>query len=160
MMFLTRFWRSLTKKDSVESAKYEINKFSTCTYSFKLLRTFFSWTWIRSGFFRIGSGFLRIGYGFLRIGSGLRKKSWIRKKTRIRNTGKKHILLRRKYPVFRIHIWFVFDGMVILHIEIFHFHFQICPIITVHIPVGRYQSTTDGRTVLVLRSHLFGFLGT
>ena len=34
MMFLMRFWRSLTKKYSVESAKYEIKKMSTCTYIF------------------------------------------------------------------------------------------------------------------------------
>ena len=35
MLFLIRFWSSLTKKDSVESAKYEITKFSTCTNSFR-----------------------------------------------------------------------------------------------------------------------------
>ena len=39
--------------DSVESAKYEITTFSTCTYSFW---TFFPW--IRIRIFRIGSGFL------------------------------------------------------------------------------------------------------
>ena len=65
-MFLISLWSNLTKKDTVESAKYEITKFSTCTYSF---RRFFSW--------------IRI---FGR--SGLRKKSsiQIQKKTRIRNT--------------------------------------------------------------------------
>ena len=34
MMFLIRFWRSLTKKDSVESAKYEMQIFSFCTSVF------------------------------------------------------------------------------------------------------------------------------
>ena len=34
MMFLNRLWRNLTKNDSVESAKYKIQIFSTCTYSF------------------------------------------------------------------------------------------------------------------------------
>ena len=77
MMFLIRFWRNLTKTDNVESDKYEINKFSTCTFSF---RTFFN----GSGFFRIGSGFSAdpdpdSGKKF-RSGSGSGKKS------RIRNT--------------------------------------------------------------------------
>ena len=49
MMFLIRCWKSLTKKDSVESAKYEIQFFSTFT---PVLGRFFH----RSGFFRIGSG--------------------------------------------------------------------------------------------------------
>ena len=34
MMFLIRFWRSLTKKDSVESAKYDIQIFSSRTSVF------------------------------------------------------------------------------------------------------------------------------
>ena len=45
MMVLIRFWRSLIKKDSVESAKYEF--FSTFT---PVLGLFFG-----SRFFRIGS---------------------------------------------------------------------------------------------------------
>ena len=46
-----RFWRSLTKKYSVESAKYEIKK---CL----LVLTFFDFfSWIRIWIFRIGSGF-------------------------------------------------------------------------------------------------------
>ena len=55
MMFLIRFWSNLTKKDSVESAKYEIQFFSTFT---PVLGRFFH----RSGFFRIGSGFLADPY--------------------------------------------------------------------------------------------------
>ena len=51
-MFLIRFWSNLTKKDSVENAKYEIKKISTFTHIF---RTFFHGS--GSGFFRIGSGF-------------------------------------------------------------------------------------------------------
>ena len=61
MMFLIRFWRSLTKKDSVESAKYEMQIFSFCTSVF--------------GQIFHGSGFFRIGSKVLADGSGLRKKS-------------------------------------------------------------------------------------
>ena len=60
MMFLIRFWSNLTKKDSDESAKYEIQFFSTRTYSF---RTYFHGSGSR--FFRIGSGLgkkVRSGY--------------------------------------------------------------------------------------------------
>ena len=51
-MVLKRFWRSLTKKDSVKSARYNmyIKFFSTLT---QVGRFFHS-----SGYFRIGSGFL------------------------------------------------------------------------------------------------------
>ena len=79
MMFLIRFWRNLTKKDSVESDKYEINKFSTCTVLSVLGRFFMDPDF--SGFMK------KIGR---KSGSGLRKKRLIllgiRKKTRIRNT--------------------------------------------------------------------------
>ena len=45
-MFLIRFYRSLTKKDSVDSAKYErTNFFSSCTSVFG---RFFSWIRIRT----------------------------------------------------------------------------------------------------------------
>ena len=54
MMFLIRFWRNLTKKDSVESAKYKINKFSTCTFSFTGGPFFMD---PDTDFYRIGSGF-------------------------------------------------------------------------------------------------------
>ena len=40
MMFLLRFWRNLTKKDSVGSAKYEIPILFFCTYRFE---RFFPW---------------------------------------------------------------------------------------------------------------------
>ena len=53
MMFLIRFWRSLTKKDSVESAKYDIQIFSSRTSVFG---RFFHGS--GSSFFRIGSGLL------------------------------------------------------------------------------------------------------
>ena len=43
-MFLIRFWSNLTKKDSVESAKYEINKFILVL---TVLGRFFSWIRIR-----------------------------------------------------------------------------------------------------------------
>ena len=79
MMFLIRFWRNLTKKDSVESDKYEINKFSTCTVLSVLGRFFMDPDF--SGFMK------KIGR---KSGSGLRKKRsillGIRKKTQIRNT--------------------------------------------------------------------------
>ena len=51
MIFLIRFWRSLTKKDSVESAKYEFKNFLLVL---QFLDVFFH----GSGFFRIGCGFL------------------------------------------------------------------------------------------------------
>ena len=54
MMFLIRFWRNLTKKDSVESAKYKINKFSNCTFSFTVGPFFMD---PDTDFYRIGSGF-------------------------------------------------------------------------------------------------------
>ena len=38
MKFLLRFWKNLTKKVSNVSAKYEINKFSICTYRFTVGR--------------------------------------------------------------------------------------------------------------------------
>ena len=46
MMVLIRFWRSLTKKDNVKSARYRMkyNIFFYFNYSF---RTFFSRIWIR-----------------------------------------------------------------------------------------------------------------
>ena len=51
-MVLIRFWRSQTKKDSVDSAKYEIQFFST--FSLVLGRFFtdtgFGFFWICSGF--------------------------------------------------------------------------------------------------------------
>ena len=50
-MFLIRFWRNITIKDSVESAKYEIKK---VFYLYLHTVHFFSWLRI----FRIGSGFL------------------------------------------------------------------------------------------------------
>ena len=53
MMVLIRFWRSLTKKYSVESAKYEIQFLCTLT---PVLRRFFHGSGSRV--FRIGSGFL------------------------------------------------------------------------------------------------------
>ena len=59
--FFIRFWMNLSKKDSVVSAKYEINKFSICTYRFTVGR--FLWIRIRN-------------FGW--SGSGLRKKSSIR----------------------------------------------------------------------------------
>ena len=58
MMFLVRFWRNLTKKDSVESATYDINNFSTCTYIF--------WT-----FFFLDPDFPDRNRIFLRSGSGV-----------------------------------------------------------------------------------------
>ena len=61
MTALIRFWRSLTKKDSVKSARYEIEHFFYFNSSFS---TFFSQ--------------IRI---FGRSGTGLRKKSLIRIRT-------------------------------------------------------------------------------
>ena len=56
MIVLISFWRSLTKKDNVKSARYEIyKKNSTLT---PILGRFFHGSGSRSGFFRIGSGFL------------------------------------------------------------------------------------------------------
>ena len=58
MMFLIRFCRSLAKKDSVDSAKYEIIKKFSLYLSFWTVffmdPDFPVWIWI----FRIGSGFL------------------------------------------------------------------------------------------------------
>ena len=80
MMFLIRFWRNLTKKDSVESAKYKINKFSNCTFSFTVGPFFMD---PDTDFYRIGSGFSADpdpdSGKKVRSGSG-------KKKTRIRNT--------------------------------------------------------------------------
>ena len=69
-MVLTRFWRNLTKKDSVESAKYEINNFSTCTYIFLNV------------FYRSGSGFLADPDSDKKVRSGSGKK------VQIQNIGK------------------------------------------------------------------------
>ena len=53
MMVLIRFWRSLTKKESVKSASVEM-KYNICSSFTPVLGRFFH----GSGFFRIGSGFL------------------------------------------------------------------------------------------------------
>ena len=56
MMVLIRFWRSLTKKDNVKSARYEIKYiFLNFNSSF---RAFFSRIQIRIRIFPSGSGFL------------------------------------------------------------------------------------------------------
>ena len=76
---LIRFWRNLTKKDSVQRTKYDIQIFFTYTYSFW---AFFSWIWIRIFQYRIQI--------FGRSRSGRRKKKSDLnpdKRTRIRNTG-------------------------------------------------------------------------
>ena len=74
MMFLIRFWRSLTKKDSVESAKYEMQIFFFLYFSF--------WT----DFSRIRIFPDRIQSFGRWIRTQEKKLIWIRKKTRIRNT--------------------------------------------------------------------------
>ena len=76
MMFLIRFWRSLTKKDSVESAKYEMQIFSFCTSVFGQ-GVFFS---------RIRIFPDRIQSFGRWIRTQEKKLIWIRKKTRMRNT--------------------------------------------------------------------------
>ena len=83
-MFLIRFWRNLTKKDSVESATVnmkEINKKnSTCSNSF--------WT----VFFMVPDRIRIFGR------SGLRKKKFDpdpEKKVRIRNTGVQYSTFRK-----------------------------------------------------------------
>ena len=63
-MVLIRYWRSLTKKDSVKSATYKIYNFF---YFYSCFRTFFHR--FGSGFFPIVSGFLADPY------SDSRKKS-------------------------------------------------------------------------------------
>ena len=72
MMILIRFWRSLTKKDSVKTLRVlDIKyRYNICFYFYPSLRTFFSWIRIR-----IFPDQIRI---FGRSGSGLRKKSLIR----------------------------------------------------------------------------------
>ena len=96
MMVLIRFWRSLTKKDNVKSARYDtryITFLSTLTQFWDV----FSRIQIR-----IFPDRIRI---FGQSGSGLRKESLIqiRKKTLIQNTAatlkklfKMHILLLSK----------------------------------------------------------------
>ena len=74
MMFLIRFWRSLTKKDSVESAKYEMQIFFFLYFSF--------WT----DFSRIRIFPDRIQSFGRWIRTQEKKLIWIRKKTRMRNT--------------------------------------------------------------------------
>ena len=54
MMFLIRFWSNLTKKDSVESAKYE--KYKKIMLVLTVLGCFFFFMDLDL-FFRIGSGF-------------------------------------------------------------------------------------------------------
>ena len=51
IFFFIRFWSNLTKKNSIESAKYGKQIISTCTYSFR--------TFVFHGpvYFRLGSGF-------------------------------------------------------------------------------------------------------
>ena len=53
MIFLIRFWGSLTKKENVKSAKYEINKKIILKIQFMDL-----FSQIRIRIIRIGSGFL------------------------------------------------------------------------------------------------------
>ena len=53
MSSLFRFWRNLTKKESVVSAKYEERKKFTSTYS---IREFFSWIRIRTQGKKVRSG--------------------------------------------------------------------------------------------------------
>ena len=56
-MFLIRFWRHLTKKDSVESAKYDI-RYKFVLSVLAVFGLFLHGSGSRSGFSRIGSGFL------------------------------------------------------------------------------------------------------
>ena len=74
MMFLIRFWRSLTKKDSVESAKYEMQIFFFLYFSF--------WT----DFSRIRIFPDRIQSFGRWIRTQEKKLIWVRKKTRMQNT--------------------------------------------------------------------------
>ena len=60
MMFLIRFWRKLTNKDSVESVKYDITIYFTSTQFFK--------------FFPLDPDFSDWIPIFVQSGSGLRKK--------------------------------------------------------------------------------------
>ena len=74
MMFLIRFWSNLTKKDSVESAKYEINK-KKIMLVLTVLGCFFS-SWIRIYFFGSDPDFrpLRIRTKKKEVRSGSGKK--------------------------------------------------------------------------------------
>ena len=79
-MVLIRFWRSLTKKDSVERARYEIPaKIFFYLYPLVLGRLFQG----------SGSGFFRIGAGFSADPDSEKSLIRIREKNPIRNTAKK-----------------------------------------------------------------------